>query len=46
MTDQKKCCCQNPEIAKQDPKECSPEQVQQCHGEVNADPCEGEGEDS
>ena len=31
MCDGKKCC-QQPELLKGKPEECSPEQIQKCHG--------------
>lgn len=38
-----KCGCEHPE--KRDPKECSPEQIQECHGDVQAHPCESKEEE-
>ena len=32
--------CQKPEELKGDPKECSPEQVRKCHGDVQEHPCD------
>lgn len=32
--------CTHPEKLKGDPKECTPEQIQECHGEVGEHPCE------
>ena len=37
MTDQQKC--QNPEKLKGKPGECSPEQIQECHGDDPDHPC-------
>lgn len=34
-----KCECSHPE-KKKDPKECTPEQIRECHGEVKEHPCE------
>ena len=42
------CCCDpksecaHPEKLKGDPSECTPEQIQECHGEVAEHPCESE----
>jgi len=39
------CCnekshgCQKPENLKSQPKNCSPEQIRGCHGDVKAHPC-------
>ena len=38
--------CQKPEELKGDPKECSPEQIRKCHGDVAEHPCEPKGPDS
>jgi len=35
----KKICCQKPEELKCEPKECSPEQIKECHGESAGHPC-------
>ena len=35
----KKEGCQQPEKGKGDPRECSPEQIKECHGEVEGHPC-------
>lgn len=32
--------CQKPEHLKGDPKDCSPEQIRECHGDVKEHPCE------
>jgi hypothetical protein len=42
MPESKTFCCQDPEIAKQDPKDCSPEQIEECHGDAKEHPCESE----
>ena len=34
--------CQQPEKGKGDPKECTPEQIKECHGDVGCHPCEPE----
>jgi len=42
MSDEKKGC-QKPEELKgqaQKPEECSPEQIEKCHGDVEGHPCE------
>ena len=31
--------CQKPEELQGDPKECSPEQIRKCHGDVEGHPC-------
>jgi hypothetical protein len=31
--------CQKPENLKGKPEDCSPEQIRQCHGEVENHPC-------
>lgn len=36
---EKKEGCQKPEELKGDPKECSPEQIGKCHGDVEEHPC-------
>jgi hypothetical protein len=37
-----KCgCSKTPE--KQDPKQCSPEQIKECHGDTDKHPCEDTG---
>ena len=43
------CCrdksgCTHPE-KKKDPKECTPEQIRECHGEVKEHPCESKAEE-
>jgi hypothetical protein len=32
--------CQHPEKLKGKPEQCSPEQIKECHGEVEGHPCE------
>ena len=33
-------CCAHPEKLKGKPEECSPEQIKECHGDVEKHPCE------
>lgn len=33
-------CCQYPEKLKGKPEECTPEQIKECHGDVEKHPCE------
>ena len=35
--------CQRPEELKGEPKDCSPEQVQKCHGDAGDHPCASTG---
>jgi DNA-binding transcriptional ArsR family regulator len=44
MCCREKCGCTHPE-EKRDPKDCSPEQIRECHGEVEGHPCEGKEEE-
>ena len=39
MCEKKKECCQKPEKLKGDPKDCSPEQIEECHGDAKDHPC-------
>lgn len=39
MCEDTKCCCQKPENLQASPKECSPEQIRECHGEAEEHPC-------
>ncbi len=32
--------CQHPEKLKDKPKDCTPEQIRECHGDVEKHPCE------
>jgi hypothetical protein len=32
-------CCQKPEQLKGKPKDCTPEQIKKCHGNIKAHPC-------
>ncbi len=34
-------CCQQPEKLKDKPEACTPEQIQECHGEDHGHPCTG-----
>jgi hypothetical protein len=36
--------CQQPEKLEEKPEECSPEQVEECHGDVKEHPCTEETE--
>lgn len=36
---EKKCCCCNSEKAEKKPEECTPEQIQECHGDEQGHPC-------
>jgi hypothetical protein len=36
------CCCQKPEKLKGKPEECTPQQIKDCHGDVENHPCAGE----
>ncbi len=38
-TSKKEACCQNPKELKGDSKNCSKEQIQQCHGTSKDHPC-------
>ena len=39
-------CCQKPEKLKGKPEDCSPEQIQECHGDGKTHPCLPESETS
>ncbi len=43
--DEGKKGCQKPEELKGKPEECSPEQIEKCHGDVEQHPCVTGGED-
>jgi hypothetical protein len=45
MCEEKKEGCQRPEELKGDPKECSPEQIRKCHGNVQKHSCEPKAQD-
>jgi len=34
-----RCCCERPERLRNNPQECTPEQVRECHGEENEHSC-------
>ena len=34
-----KCGCTNPEKLKGDPEDCTPEQIEECHGDSEEHPC-------
>ena len=40
-----KCECEKPENLKTTPEECTPEQVEECHGETKEHPCTEETEE-
>lgn len=33
------CCCEQPKKQRANPAECTPEQIRQCHGDVETHPC-------
>jgi len=35
-------CCQRPKKLKGKPKDCTPQQVKECHGDVQKHPCKPE----
>jgi hypothetical protein len=37
--------CEKPDNLKGDPRECSPEQIDKCHGDVKGHPCVPKDED-
>lgn len=40
------CQCEHPELQQEQPTECTPEQIRECHGDVEGHPCEAaQGED-
>ena len=39
MCETNPCCCQKPEELKDNPKECSKEQIEKCHGTTGEHPC-------
>jgi DNA-binding transcriptional ArsR family regulator len=43
MSCRDKCGCEHPE-KKKDPTDCSPEQIRECHGDVEEHSCEGKEE--
>jgi hypothetical protein len=40
--DENKKGCRNPEKLKGEPKDCTPEQIRECHGDAKEHPCTGE----
>ena len=32
-------CCEKPENLEEKPEECSPEQIEECHGDAKEHPC-------
>jgi hypothetical protein len=32
-------CCEKPDRLRDKPQECTPEQIRECHGEVQEHPC-------
>ena len=36
------CGCEHPEKLEKSPEECTPEQIEECHGSADAHPCCGE----
>jgi hypothetical protein len=45
MCDDEKDKCEKPEKLAGKPGECSPEQIQECHGETEQHPCCGGGDE-
>ena len=39
MCEKEGCCCKKPEELKTRPEDCSPEQIMECHGDVEDHPC-------
>ena len=37
-------CCQKPEELKGKPRDCTPEQIEKCHGDSEKHPCVSEDE--
>jgi len=42
MSENKGCCCQNPEMLKGKPEDCTPEVIKKCHGEEVKHSCESD----
>jgi hypothetical protein len=40
------CCCEKPDRLKERPQACTPEQIRECHGEVQEHTCASEGKSS
>jgi hypothetical protein len=34
------CCCSSPVKKQKRPEDCTPEQIRECHGDVEEHPCE------
>ncbi len=41
-----KCCCEQPQKLRGKPGECTPEQIEECHGEGKGHPCQEEKKQS
>ena len=39
MCEKKSCCCTNPEKLENEPKDCTPEQIAECHPCPEEHPC-------
>jgi len=39
----RECCCEKPDRVKGRPEICTPEQIQECHGEAREHPCATQG---
>ena len=39
MSEKSHCCCQKPEKMKTKPEQCSPKQIEECHGPAKKHPC-------
>ena len=44
MCDKRKCC-EKPKELKDQPEDCSPEQIEKCHGDAKTHPCKPEKKD-
>ena len=40
MCDDDKKTCEHPDKLKGEPKDCTPEQIKECHGDAECHPCE------
>jgi len=40
-----KCGCSKPEKLKDEPEKCTAEQIEECHPEADAHPCEEKGKE-
>ena len=43
MCKDKDGCCHKPEERKSKPEDCTPEQIEKCHGDAKEHPCVGAG---